>query len=296
MRRNLSPHALVLVSLMCILVLAACSGGGPVLQYVGISPSGTTTISATTSQQYTATAYYSNGTHQDATSLATWTSSNTGVAMITGGVALGIGAGTTTITASLAGVPPASATLDVNQLTSIAVSPLTTTIAIAGSQTYTAAGTFKNFDGSTSTSDVTSLVNSVSGWSSSKPTVATIVNNTGVATGVAGGSTQITATLYGVTSTPPATLTVSGAAVPVSLQLAPAAPTIAIHNAATFTAQELWSDQSLHALSAPVTWSSGTAATAEIGSAPELPWDWPPGPRRSRRRSRAATPSQGIQG
>ena len=60
-------------------------------------------ISAT--QQFTAMGTYSDGGTQNLTSQATWTSSNTGVATINaGGLATGVSAGTTTISATLGSV------------------------------------------------------------------------------------------------------------------------------------------------------------------------------------------------
>jgi 6-phosphogluconolactonase (cycloisomerase 2 family) len=261
MRRNTHQLALAAVSLLCIFGLAACGSNTPVLRYVTVAPT-SATISVSTTQQFTATAFFSNGTSSDATALVSWTSSNTAVATIAlGGVATAVGPGTTTISAALSGITSSSATLSVSQLTSIAVSPATATIAIGGTQNYTALGTFKNPDGTTGTSDVTSLAT----WNSGTPAVATL-SNTGntpvIATGVATGTTMITASLNGVTS--PAANLVVGPPVAVSLQLTPATQTIAIGNTITFTAQELFSDGTLHPLSGTVTWSSGTTATATI--------------------------------
>ena len=93
------------------------------LQYVTVTPStGTTSVGGTF--QFTAHAYYSNGSVQDGGSLVTWASSNTSVAtIVTGGLATGVGGGTTSITATAAGIPGASATLTVNAAVSVSVSP-----------------------------------------------------------------------------------------------------------------------------------------------------------------------------
>jgi YVTN family beta-propeller protein len=151
----------------------------------------------------------------------------------------------------------------VNQLLSIAVTPANQTIGLAGTQQFAATGTFKNFDGSTSTSNVTSMITT---WTSGMTTVATI-SSSGLATAVAGGTTLISATLFGVTGS--TNLTVSGTPVPVSLLVSPATPTIAIGNALTFTAQEVWSDGSKHTPAAgTVTWSSDTTTAATVISTP----------------------------
>jgi 6-phosphogluconolactonase (cycloisomerase 2 family) len=256
MRRNPSPFALAAVSLLCILVLAACGNNTAILQYITISPTSATT-SVGNSQQFTAQAYYSNGTIQPGTSLVTWGSSNQTVATITlGGVATALASGTTTITATAAGTSGASAILTVNQLVSIAVTPANSSVPAGGSVQFDAMGTFMNPGGTTGTMDISSLVT----WASS--TAIATINATGLASaGTTAGATMISASLYGVTGS--TNLTV-GAAVAVSLQIAPAAPTIAIGNSASFTAQELWSDGSLHTPAGAVTWSSDTLTTASI--------------------------------
>jgi hypothetical protein len=137
MRRNYQS-ALALLSLACIVFLAACSSSTPVLQYVTITPStGTASVSGTF--QFTAQAYYSNGSVQDGTSLVTWASSNTSVATIAaGGLATGAGAGTTSITATAVGTPGASATLTVSAPVSVSVSPQTTATGTGQAVSFTA--------------------------------------------------------------------------------------------------------------------------------------------------------------
>src|SRR6516225_5575111 len=137
MRRN-NQSALALLSLACIVLLAACSSSTPVLQYVTITPStGTASVSGTF--QFTAQAYYSNGSVQDGTSLVTWASSNTSVATIAaGGLATSVGAGTTSITATAAGTPGASATLTVTAPVSVSVTPQTAATGTGQTVSFTA--------------------------------------------------------------------------------------------------------------------------------------------------------------
>ncbi len=259
MRRGPRPFALAAVSLLCILVLAACNSA-PTLKYITISPTSATTSVGNT-QQFTAQAYFSNGTITNGTALVAWGSTNQTVATISlGGLATPLAPGTTTITAAAAGTTGASATLTVNQLSSITVSPATATIAVGATQNYTASGTFANPGGTPTTMDVTSLAT----WTLGTPAVATLSNtgNTPVmATGATTGTTSVLASLYGVTGN--ATLTVSPP-VPVSLQITPAAPTAAVGNALTFTALELLSNGNTQPLTGTVTWSSDTPATATI--------------------------------
>ncbi|HEY5176453.1 MAG TPA: Ig-like domain-containing protein [Terriglobales bacterium] len=156
-----------------------------------------------TQEQFTATGTYSDGSHQDLTNAATWTSTSPSAATINStGLATGVGVGTTTIRAALGSVN-GSTTLTVTPsptLVSIAVTPTNPTIAAGTPQQFTATGTYS--DGSHQ-----DLTNSAT-WSSTNPAVATI-NSTGLATGVSAGSTTIQATsgsingTTGLTVTPP---------------------------------------------------------------------------------------------
>ena len=80
------------------------STSGPILTSIAVTPANPN-ISAGSTQPFTAIASYSDGSTQNVTSQAAWTSSNTGVATInSGGLATGVSAGNTTISATLAGV------------------------------------------------------------------------------------------------------------------------------------------------------------------------------------------------
>ena len=83
------------------------------LESVTVTPSNPT-ITPTGTQQFVATALYSDGSTPIVTNLSTWTSSNTAVATInSSGLATAVGSGTTTITATFNGVP-GSTTLTVS--------------------------------------------------------------------------------------------------------------------------------------------------------------------------------------
>ena len=253
MKRNLSSFTLAGVSVVCILILAACNCA-PSLRYITVSPA-SATISAGTTQQFAATLYYSDGTVKDGTGVAQWSSSNMSVATVAAGLATAVGGGTTTISATMAGVSPATATLTVNSFTSITVSPSDPSIAAGQTQQFTATG----MPGSV---DVTSQVT----WASDTTSVATITSG-GLATGVATGTSSVSATLSGVTGS--TTLTVTPA-VPVSLVVTPSSKTIAVSNAVTYTVEELYSDGTLHAPASPgsIVWTSSATTTATIVSAP----------------------------
>jgi len=78
--------------------------GAASLESITVTPS-TPSIIAGNAQQFTATGTYDDDSTEDLTSTATWASSSTGVATITiGGLATGVAAGTTSISATLGAV------------------------------------------------------------------------------------------------------------------------------------------------------------------------------------------------
>jgi 6-phosphogluconolactonase (cycloisomerase 2 family) len=128
-------------------------------------------------------------------------------------------------------------------------------VAIAGTQQFTATGTFSN----STTTDITGQVT----WNSATVSVATI-DSAGLATGVVAGTSNITATFGAITSTTPAVLTVSSGGVSlVSITVTPATPTAAVGTAVDFVATGHFSDSSTQVLT-NATLTSGTTATATI--------------------------------
>jgi hypothetical protein len=94
---------------------------------------------------------------------------------------------------------------------------------------------------------------------------ATIGGATGLATGVAGGTTQITATQGGVVS-PNDPLAVTAAVVTLtSIAVTPASPSIGIGNTLQFTATGTYSDNSTKNITSSVTWASSNTLFATIG-------------------------------
>ena len=170
----------------------------PALTSVAVSAQNPTIVKHT-SQQFTATGTYSDGSAQNLTSQVTWTSSSTAVATINSvGLATGKTKGSTTITATLSGVSGSAAlTVVAPVLTSLKVTPGSASLAAGKTVHFTATGTYS--DGSTQnlTSDVA--------WTSSSTAVATI-NSVGLATGKTKGSASVTAALTGVSAI--ATITV----------------------------------------------------------------------------------------
>jgi uncharacterized protein YjdB len=163
------------------------------IQSLVLNPA-TPTIAVGTTQPFALIGTFSDGvTTVDLTASARWQTSNyQDVVINRQGVATGVGAGTVTITGSINGQTPATATLTVSNATvqSITVTPATPTIALGSMQQFAASGLFS--DGSTQ--DITSVAT----WTSSTPTVA-VVNQLGVASSATHGQTNINATLKGVT-------------------------------------------------------------------------------------------------
>src|SRR5439155_12393701 len=88
----------------CIYAAGAPSGPPPTLSSIAVTPVNPTNLTSTT-RQFTATATYSDGGTQDITTQAGWTSSVPAVATInSAGLATAMGAGSTTIRATLSAV------------------------------------------------------------------------------------------------------------------------------------------------------------------------------------------------
>jgi uncharacterized protein YjdB len=211
-------------------------------------------ISLGASQQFTATGTFSDGTTQDISTQATWTSSITTVAIMNNnGLATALTAGTTTITATYGGAS-GSTTLTVSSaaLSSIAITPANPSLPGGANQQFTATGTFS--DGTTR--DITTQAT----WTSSITTVA-IMNNNGLATALTAGTTTITAT-YG-TVTGSTTLTVSTATLS-SVAITPANASLPGGTTQQFTATATFSDGTTRDITTQVAWSSSNAAVAII--------------------------------
>lgn len=140
-------------------------------------------------------------------------------------------------------------------IVSITLSPASAQIQPTRTQQYTATATF----GNNSTGNVSSQVT----WISSAPNVATI-SSTGLATGVALGSTNITAKSGNVTSTA-SPLTVSNKTL-TSITLSPQNATIATGQQLQFTATATYSDGSNSDITTSSTWSSSNVSAATIAS------------------------------
>jgi len=220
-------------------------------------------------KQFTATGTFTDNTTQDITTSVAWSSSDTTTATVSNiggseGLAVGVGVGTATITAT----DPATSisgstdlTVTSAQLVSIAVTPTNPSIPKGLQQQFAATGTFTD----SSTQDITTFV----AWSSSNTGVATISNapgSQGLATGVALGTTTITATDPASSISGATNLTVTPA-VPLSCAIAPSNPSVPLGLNQQFTATAAFSDSSSLDVTTLVTWSSSDTGVAAVSNA-----------------------------
>jgi uncharacterized protein YjdB len=225
----------------------------PVISSISVSPN-PANIFVGAKQQFSATATYSDGTIQNITATATWTAAVPAVATVNAaGLATAVAPGTTAITASLSGAS-GSATLNVPRLSSIAVTPISPSIAVGAKQPFIATATYS--DGSTQN------ITAKATWTSTNPAFAT-VNASGVATAVAAGPTSIAASLNGITGS--ATLTVTPTLSKIVVSPNPAS--IAVGATQQFAATATYSDGSTKDVTATATWTSTTPAVATVNSA-----------------------------
>jgi len=178
----------------------------PVLVSIAVTPAAPS-IALGTQQQFTATGTYSDGSTQNLTGSASWSSSAPNVATIAGGgLASSVATGATTISAASGSVTGlATLTVTPATLVSIAVTPSAPTVTLGNTEQFTATGTYSD----SSTQNITTTVT----WASGNSAVATISNaagSQGLAASVGLGTSAITATLGSVVS-PSDTLTVNAA-------------------------------------------------------------------------------------
>ncbi len=302
MRRKPGRTALAATSILCSLILAACNCA-PTLRYVSVAPASgatifatavsttsgettTTTITPCTTQQFAATAYYSDGSQKDISSVAGWGSSNTNAATInSAGLASAASAvtaaGDTSIITATAGGASATANLAVDILTSIAVTPTAATVPLGGTQQYAATGNFTVAGGSTTTMDLTTQVAwSVTGGTTSADgstnsnSVASIGTATGLLTSTSQqnqGTTTVIATMCTVSASTAVTIGPPAAQL---LQIYPDSPSIAVGQTADLNARIINTDGSMtFPVPTTVTWASATPAVATIAGNPASPYD-----------------------
>jgi uncharacterized protein YjdB len=211
------------------------------------------TVPVNTTQQLVATGTNSDASTCDVTDLVTWSSSTIANATVSaGGLVKGVAAGSSTVTATLGSVAGStSVTVTAPSITSISVTPDDMTLAIGVGQQYIASAIYS--DGS-----IQDLVTGVT-WTSSNTSVATIDGN-GLATTLAAGSTNITATVG--TFTDSSVITVVAAHLQ-SITLTPTSVTMAAGTQQQFTASGNFDDGSTQVLTSAL-WASSAVSVLTV--------------------------------
>ncbi|MFZ1133791.1 MAG: Ig-like domain-containing protein [Candidatus Korobacteraceae bacterium] len=220
----------------------------------------TPSIPVGVNQRFDAVATFSDGSTQDITQVAAWSSNNTPVATIspTLGLAFGVSPGSATITALFETISgTATLTVDSGTLQSIAVTPSQTILAPASTVTYQAVGTYS--DGTTQ------FISGLVTWASSAPSVVSIATTGGTATAQSPGTANITATYQGVTS-PNATVLVTGSALS-TIVVTPSPGQAPEGVALQFAATGHFADTSTQNLTTNVTWASSQPSIATVSNA-----------------------------
>jgi len=270
MKKILLPLVLAFAGL-----LSGCSNGSsssnstPTLTSITVTPANAT-VPVGTLTPFTATGNYSDGSMQDLTATATWTSSNTAVATVASGgtngmvTALAINANAIMIKAMLGTVSGETGlTVGNATLTTILVCPTpycgpggpAITIANGTSYQFTAWGLYNDGSRRNITGQAT--------WASETMGVATIASATGRAQAVGTGSTIITAVLGSAKGM--ATLDVSAATL-VSIVVGPSTYTIAPLTVQSFVAIGTFSDSSTQNITPDVFWASSNTQVATISN------------------------------
>ncbi|MDX2010250.1 MAG: Ig-like domain-containing protein [Myxococcaceae bacterium] len=216
-------------------------------------------------RQLSAIGLYTDGTTQDLTASATWTSSDVTLATVSNaqgseGVAQALDQGAVTITASVGG-RTGSTTLTISPavLQLLQVNPVGPSVPAGLTEQLSATGVYSD----STTQDVTTQVT----WASSNGTVAQVSNASGfqgIVTGGAVGSATVTATLAGVSGSVTVTVTPS---VLQQLQVTPPNPTRPKGLEVPFQATGVFSDGSTQDLTTQVTWTSTSMGVVAISNA-----------------------------
>ncbi|MGK5076092.1 ice-binding family protein [Janthinobacterium sp. ZB1P44] len=263
-KRYLNP-LLVSAGLLAMAAMAGCGGGdqgrdpilglpGATLSSLAVTPA-TATVAIGAGQQFTAIATYSDGSSQDVSAKAAWTSATPASATVnaSSGVAAGVAAGNSSISAAFGG-KSAAAQLTVTPATllAIAVTPQSPIVPVAATRQLAVIATYSD----NSTADVTAG----SSFLAVTPAFATVANG-GLVTGVAFGTSVMNASFNGKTAS--TTITVPAASI-VSIAVTPATASIAVGATQQFIATATYSDSSNAIITNSAAWTSGTVANATV--------------------------------
>lgn len=260
-------HGLPLLVLMILISLTACGGSGgsspssntgPSLSRIEVTPSQPTLAKGTT-LNLTATGIYSDNSTRTLTNDVSWQSTNDSVASlsIAGGISA-ITAGQVSIQASLDGITGDTKLTVTNAVLSrLELNPSSVQLANGTRQAVSLIGHYTD----DSTQDVTEQAT----WAFSDTSIASlsdpIIRDNFWLTGLAIGTTQLTASL-GAISTQMA-VTISAANL-IQIDISPEAPELPLSTTLNLTALGLYSDGSNQDLTAQVSWGSADAGVLTI--------------------------------
>jgi hypothetical protein len=209
------------------------------------------------SEQITATGTFSDGTTQNLTHSATWSSSGSAIASVSqAGIAAAVAVGTVAISATSASVT-GSANLTVTSAAVIAVNiiPPALSMSLGSNRQLQAMATFSDGSKQALSSSVT--------WQTSQPAVST-VSTQGEVTAAGLGAAQVSAAYQGLTGV--TSITVGPAAL-VSIAVGPNRPSLPIGESEQITATGTFSDGTTRSLAQSAIWSSSGSAIASVSQA-----------------------------
>ncbi len=223
-------------------------------------------------QSYKATGTYADNTTADLTTTVTWSSTNTAILTVSNaaasvGLASGVTAGSASIRAALGNVTGTlNVTVSAAPLISVTVTPTAINDLIVGlTGSLKATGLYGD---STNVNSQFSLdVTTSATWTVADSSVATVGNaagTTGQVTGVATGSTTVTATLSGMSGH--ATVNVVSASL-LSIAISPATASVRVGQKYPFTATGTFDNQTTADITNVVTWTSSDTSIATISNA-----------------------------
>jgi trimeric autotransporter adhesin len=236
---------------------------GAYLVAIAVTPSGASAPAGGT-EPLTATGTFSDGSTQDLTAGAGWTSSDPAIAAVSNapgqeGVVTAVVPGTVTITAAHQGVSgTTSFTVTDVTLLSIEVEPATATLPAGYTEQYRATARYSDLSARDVTTEVT--------WQSSDGLVATISNavgSEGLATGVAASATpvEMTATLPGAAGS--ASLLVTNATLQ-SMDVTPSPFTVEVGGTRQLAAIGTFDDGTVRDFTNECTWGTSSRAIARV--------------------------------
>lgn len=252
--------------LLAAALLAGCGSGdqgrdpilgvpAATLASIAVTPA-TASVAIGAKQQFTATASYSDGSARDISANAAWTSATTSVGTVSAtGLATGLRAGTSLITAAFEG-KSGTATLTVQPATvlSLALTPVQTSFQVGASRQLAVVATYT--DGTVV--DVTA--NAV--FMSATPG-SVIVGAGGLITGVAPGTSALSASFGGKTANAQASVSVATVA---TIAVTPANASVAVGGVQQYIAVATYSDNSTAIVTRSAAWSSGSNAIATVAN------------------------------